>query len=184
LATGIDVTRMPVRPVNSSSERTSGASGSSSSAVASPIRIADGRRRHPVGPAQPVDRPAAADGPGGGVGPAAAGELGDRRKQHLLDGSLDRAHRQRGLHRAVGAFEFERGERADQDVRIAAQGLPRAGHGGRDRQPVAQRVAQRRDLAVDVDAVLAGRALGLRVVEATLPGAERIRTHVEHRGRF
>lgn len=96
-------------------------------------------------------------------------ELGERRQQHLLDGTLHRAQRERRLHRAVGAVELEAGERADEGMRVGAQRLTRAADGGRDRQPLLQGVAQRRDLPVRVQAVTPGGPLRLGVTETTLP---------------
>jgi hypothetical protein len=81
-------------------------------------------------------------------------DLAQRGEQHLLDGTLDGPQRERGLHRAVGAVELVGGERAHQDARVGAQRLTRAGDRRGDRQPLLQRVAQRRHLAVRVEPVL------------------------------
>ena len=66
----------------------------------------------------------------------------------------------------------------------ALQRLARAGDRGGDREALLERVAQCRDLAVGVEAVLAGRALRLRIPEAAFPGAQRVRADVEQRGRL
>ena len=142
------------------------------------------RRREALRALQPVGRPARGEGPGRAVEAVALAELVDRGQQHLLDRALDGAQREGGLHRAVGAVELEGLERADEDGRVRAQGLARAGDGRRDRQALLQRVAQRGHLAVRVEAVLAGRALRLGVAETTLPGTERVRADVQHGSRF
>ena len=69
-------------------------------------------------------------------------------------------------------------------LRVGAQRLTRAGDRRRDRQPLLQRVAQRGDLAVRVEPVLARRALRLGIAETPLPGAERVRADVEDGSRF
>jgi glutamate dehydrogenase (NAD(P)+) len=50
--------------------------------------------------------------------------------------------------------------------------------------PFFQQLAERCDLAVHVDAVLAGRALRLRIPEAPLPGTERVGADVQQRRSF
>ena len=84
----------------------------------------------------------------------------------------------------VGAVELEGLERADEHAGVGAERLTRAGDGRRDRQSLLQRVAQRGDLAVRVETVLAGGALRLGVAETTLPGAERVGADVQNGGSF
>jgi len=74
---------------------------------------------------------------------------------------------------------FERAERADEDVRVAAQRFARTGNGRGDREPVAQRIAQCRHFAVDVDAVLARACAAAGVVKTPLPGPEGVGADVE-----
>ena len=108
-------------------------------------------------------------------------ELAKAREQDLLDRALDGAQGQRGLHGAVGALELEGVQGADQDVGVGAQRLTRAGHCGGDREALLEGVAQCRDLAMRVETVLAGRPLGLRIPEAALPRAQRVRADIEQR---
>ena len=145
---------------------------------------ADGRRGEALRAAQPAVGPARREGPGGAVGAEARAELLERGQQHLLDRALHGAQRERRLHRAVGAVELEAGERADERVGVGAERLARAADRRRDRQPLLERVAQRGDLPVRVQAMLAGRALGLGVAEAALPGAKRVRADVQQRRRL
>ena len=137
------------------------------------------RWREPLRAAQPAVGPARGEGPRRGVGAEAVAELVERREQDLLDGALDEAQRERALHRAVGAVELEAGKRPDKRVRVGAERLACAADGGRDRQALLQRVAQRGDLTVGVQPVAAGRALRLRIAEAALPSAQRIGAHIE-----
>ena len=162
--TGSVRTRAPARAQEQLERAHARASGSRSSRRGVADEDADRagrRRRQALRALQPVVGPARGERPRGGVGAVALAELGERREQDLLDRALDGAQRQRGLHRAVGAVELEGVQRADQDVRVGAQRLARAGDRGGDRQPLLQRVAQRGDLAVRVEAVLARRALRL-----------------------
>ena len=93
----------PERTEKSSSARSASASGSSSSRVASPIRTAAGRigggARRCARSSQSVG-PARGERPGRRVDAVALADLVERRKQDLLDRALDRAQRERGLHRA------------------------------------------------------------------------------------
>ena len=137
------------------------------------------RWREALRAAQPAVGPARGEGPRRGVGAEAVAELVQRRQQDLLDGSLDGAQRERALHGAVGAVELEAHERPHKGVRVGAERLAGAAHGGGDRQALLQRVAQRGDLAVGVEPVPAGGALRLRIAEAALPRAQRIGAHIE-----
>ena len=187
LATGSAMTRAPARRQKSSKRAHRERVGIDLVAR----RVADEdrerprrRRRQALRAAQPVVGPARGERPRRAVGAEALAELVERRQQDLLDGALDGAQRERALHRAVGALELEAGERADERVRVGAERLTRAAHGGGDRQALLQRVAQRGDLAMGVQAVPAGRALRLGVAEPALPRAQGVRADVQQRGRF
>ena len=107
-----------------------------------------------------------------------------RRQQHLLDRAIERAQRQGGLDREVGSLELERAQRPDERVGVGRERLTRAADRGGDRQALLERVPERRDLAVDVQPVLARRPLRPRVAEAPLPCAERVRADVQKGCRF
>ena len=128
------------------------------------------RRRQPGGAPEPVGSPSARRTPRRPTRPIPPRDLVERREQHLLDGALDRAQRQRRLDRRVRPLAVVGAERADQRVRVGREALARARDGRRDRQTLLERVPQRRDLAVREQPVLAratAAASGSRIVAPT-----------------
>ena len=108
-------------------------------------RRAQRRRREPVRAHEPVGGPARGERPGRAVEAVARGDLAQRGQQHLLDGALDRAQRERGLHRAVGAVELEGRQRADEDAACRPSASRARGRSPRrSTGPLAARRAARR----------------------------------------
>ena len=75
---------------------------------------------------QPLGAPMRRKCPRGGLDRVPASHLVERRKQDLLDRSLHRAQRQRGLDRRVGSLALVGDERPEQGVRVGDQSLARA----------------------------------------------------------
>ena len=141
-------------------------------------------RSQPLRPLEPVRRPLHCEGPGRAVVAVSIADLLERRQEDLLDGALDRTERQRRLHRRVRPVELEGVQCPRQRAGVSAQRLARAADCGGDGQPLLQRVAEGRDLAVRVEPVLARRALRLGVAETTLPRTERVGADVQYGSRF
>ena len=177
---------MPARTQNSSSARMYGASGSSSSREASPMTIETGRtgggasrwrgaaspspsgRRTPRRPSRACagarSRPASAAGPPRPSARPSAAPAPPRSRRRPA-----RARRRPARRRASWCRR---------------QSLARAGDRRGDRQPLLQRVAQRRHLAVGEQPVLARRSLRLREPEPPLPRPQRVRADVQQRRRL
>ena len=177
------------RAVNSSSARSASASGSSSSRVASPMqdrRPDRGRRRQALGAAAASRRPSGPRSAQGALSVAVA--VGELAPATAAAPPRRRARRSAARARAsiaASARSSSKAASAPTSTCVSAlSDLARAGDGRGDRQPLLQRVAQRGDLAVRVEAVLARRALRLRVAEAPLPRTERVRADVQDGSRL
>ena len=144
----------------------------------------DGGRSEPARAHEPVGGPARGERPRSAGIAVLCGDLTQRGQQHVVDGALDRAQCQRGFHRAVGAIQLAARQRADEHRRVGRQLLPRTGNCRGNRQAFFQCVAQRGDLTVRVEAVLALGAHRRRIAETPLPGAQSVRAYVQERCSF
>ena len=115
--------------------------------------VPHGCGREPDGAPQPVRPPVRRERPGGRLAAVPSLDLGQRWQHDLLDGPLNRPHRQRRLDRLIGAVALVRAEGADQRVGVRSKPFTRARDGRGDRQPLLERIAERRDLAVREKAV-------------------------------
>jgi hypothetical protein len=133
--------------------------------------LARGRRRHAGRRGQPAGRPAPREAVLGGRALAVGVDGLDPGQEDLLDGPLDRAHREALLDHTVGVDLVEARERAAQARRRRRAGAALAGQGdGRgDVVRLLEGRAQRLDLGEVELAVAAGRAARLGVAEAPLP---------------